>query len=326
VSEITGRTVHALSGGLTERLAAENVDRKRGARGYFDQLQFDNAGLTKADAWISKNVRDSARNGVTTITVNVTPEMAAMLWARNDSNRPISLPEVARMAKDMMSGKWAHNGEPLIVSETGHLNDGQHRCLACIKSGVPVKTQITFGVSRESRKTVDIGRKRTVGHMLTMSGYASGNHLAHAAATIMVYKSYNRVVITVDKRPTTVETQDWVSLYADRLQNSLAQTRKVSDIFRVSRGLCAALHFIFSEIDENDTDHFFAKFETGTEMGEKDPIYRLRSALLKDLTAVRKLPFEDKAAYIIKAWNAFRQRKSINFLRWIATEPFPKAL
>jgi len=329
VSETTGRSVHALSGGLVDGIAAvDDTDRnrKRGSRRDFEELQFDSEALTIADSWIAKNVRESQRKGVVTITANVTPEMAAMLMARNVSNRPISLPEVARMANDMLSGKWAHNGEPLIVSNTGHLNDGQHRCLACMKSRATFKTQITFGVSRESRTTVDVGRKRTVGHMLTMTGYAAGNHLAHAAATVMIYKSYSEVVITADKRPTSVEVQDYVILYADRLVSSLHKTRKVSDRFRISRGLGAALYCIFSEIDESEADDFFARFEEGTDMDARDPVYCLRNVLLKDLTAVRKLPFEDKAAYIIKSWNAFRQKKTMSFLRWTEAEPFPKAI
>lgn len=75
-------------------------------------------------------------NGLSAIVVTVTPEMAELMLAKNQSNRRIKEPRVELYARAMTDGRWHLNGEPVVFDTSGGLRSGQHRLLSCIRSGV----------------------------------------------------------------------------------------------------------------------------------------------------------------------------------------------
>lgn len=80
----------------------------------------------------------------------ITPEEAEEYLSRNDvNNRTINLEKVKVFADDMKKGKWQLNGEAIRFNEMGTLVDGQHRLMAIIKAGVPVKIGVMRNISKE---------------------------------------------------------------------------------------------------------------------------------------------------------------------------------
>lgn len=102
--------------------------------------------------------------------VTITPGMAEEMLKRNIANRKVNQANVNRIAADMATGNYRINGETIKISSNGEILDGQHRLLACIKSGVPFKSYIVYNVEREAIGTIDMGKGRSVADSLNVMG------------------------------------------------------------------------------------------------------------------------------------------------------------
>lgn len=119
----------------------------------------------RASVWFKARIaagKISPETGFETIT----PEKAQVLLLSNKGNRKVRASNLALVMRDIASGRWEKNGETLIVSDDGQLNDGQHRNFAVLLTARAIETAMAFGVTRESIATVDIGVKRTGGDRL----------------------------------------------------------------------------------------------------------------------------------------------------------------
>lgn len=275
----------------------------------------------RAERWLDAQFERVSRFGPFTVTAKLTPELAELLLAKNPDNRPLSEVKIGQYVRDIGAGNWRHNGETIIVAETGELNDGQHRCRAVIDAGRAIVTEMTFGVGRDTRLTVDTGIKRTIGRQLHMMGYPEANSQAHAAALIMVFNRTKRFAqLTLALRPTPSEVQVFVSqhdLHTHILYSSAA-ARKLS----LSKGMAAAVHYLCNQKDPHLADAFFEALATGVKDGvglKGGPIYRLRELLI---AKGKKLSEAQAAEAIIRAWNAVRHNRSPRSLL-LDDQPFP---
>jgi hypothetical protein len=114
-----------------------------------------------------------------TEVMTVTPAMAEKwLAATTFRNRNVSATAVNRYANDMTRGRWALNGESIVIDDNGNVIDGQHRLRAVIKSGVSIQSVVVRGADQSVFPTFDIGAKRGGKDVLSIAGYANANSLA----------------------------------------------------------------------------------------------------------------------------------------------------
>ena len=92
----------------------------------------------------------------------------------------------------MVDGEWQENGESIAVSRSGRLLNGQHRLLACIEAGVPFITLLAENVDDDAVITVDTGRARSFGDVLTMRGENRGKTLASIIKLSMMWGATGR--------------------------------------------------------------------------------------------------------------------------------------
>ena len=102
--------------------------------------------------------------------ITITPEMAEEMLTHNIANRKVNQANVNRIAADMATGNYKLNGETIKVAPNGEILDGQHRLLACIKSGMPFTTYIVYNVERKLVGTIDMGKGRSVADSLNVMG------------------------------------------------------------------------------------------------------------------------------------------------------------
>lgn len=118
--------------------------------------------------------------------VFVSPNIAKMLLKDlYDEQRPYHDTYAQRYAADMAAGLWnTDNPQPIIISDTGKVIDGQHRLHAVIISGCTVPMYIARGASENTYKVVDSGQTRKVpdriGHI------PSANQVAALAKRIII--------------------------------------------------------------------------------------------------------------------------------------------
>lgn len=108
----------------------------------------------------------------------VTPNQAERWLSSNTSNRRIDTARVDMLARDMMRGKWKFNGDAIRFAKDGTLLDGQHRLTACVMADKPFQTLVIRGLDAETQKTMDLGKARTLGDVLTIGGETNGTYLS----------------------------------------------------------------------------------------------------------------------------------------------------
>lgn len=122
--------------------------------------------------------------------MTITPAMAEKwLAATTFRNRDVSMVVINRYASDMAAGKWALNGESIVLDDNGNVIDGQHRLRAIIKAGVPIKSLVVRGADHSVFPTFDIGAKRGGKDVLSIAGYANARSLAAILKNIVALDS-----------------------------------------------------------------------------------------------------------------------------------------
>ena len=269
---------------------------------------------------------DGGRDDVFSVTTLVTPTMAEALLSRNGGNRPViwtaATRSVSAYAEAMSRGEWVLNGEPIIISSGGDLNDGQHRLHAIIQSGVSVQMMLTFGVERDTRHTVDQGVARTHGHILAMFGEKNTNKLATALQFLWVTDQG----LTFHARPSTDQLLATLAVHPG-IRDALRDVSHVSGEFRLSAGYVGAAHYLCKRHNEFSAGQFLDALTTGTNIRNvNSPVARLRRMFTEhSAKRTRKTNIEQAGNYI-KSYNQFlRGRTGPCVWKPNANEAFPLA-
>lgn len=270
----------------------------------------------KAAAWLDKVVEKS-QSGVVTEVVDLTPELARALLAKNPENRTISEKTVENYTRDIKHGAWQFNGEPVIVSKDGMMNDGQHRCMAVVLSGRAIKVCLIVGVDRSTRTTLDQGRIRTMGDYLSMDGHAYSNSLAVTARMVWQWQNYSLVSGSGKYRPTKSEILTIVG-NTPKIERSIHAVSRYSIAAVGSLGMMAFCHFAFSvAAPASEAEAFLAALSSGENLSTNSPILYVRNRLLAEKS---RLKVGERAELIFKAWNAWRRGESVKSIPLVGGE------
>jgi hypothetical protein len=218
----------------------------------------------------------------------------------------------------MRACRWSFNGEPVIISKDGLINDGQHRLRALVEANVSIPMLFVFGVDRDTRLTVDQGAARTAGDYLGMEGIEN----SAAAATIA------RLVIAIER-------ERHARLYRENDVTNIEIRRRVSADPKISEaahyamshykctrafappGVIGTAFYLLSEVHPDDAREFMDQVCTGEELRSDSPAYAVRDTMLR-LGKTRGL----KLAAIFHGWVAHRAGRPLKNAK--ATAHFPE--
>lgn len=264
--------------------------------------------------------------------VLITPDMAAaMLEAESATgikNRPINRRAVARYAEEMKAGEWELQYDPIIVSKSGFVMDGQHRLHAIIASG----TSQWFLIARDAEERlitkIGVGNKRTPGDVLDMLGYANSKDLAAILKLLHSYYRNGSVHIKSDKRPEPHEYETLAKKYP-AAQQAASYARSHSRAACLKPSILGMMWYLFGQISQDDRNDFFGRLVSGLGLEDGSPILVLKNRLIEAMRArsSQSLQAHDGDAALvvitIKAWNAYRKDDTIKVLRYNRKETFP---
>lgn len=274
----------------------------------------------KLGVWLDKLVSDAVAKGKpVTQLVSLTPALASVLLDRNPANRKINETAVERYAYAIAGRRWTFNGEPVIVSDTGELNDGQHRCRAVIAAGKQIDVILIVGVPRESRTTLDQGRARTAGDYLSMEGHGNANVLAAAANYVWQYRNRGMLALGGTSKATKSEVMTFVTENPG-LERSLANFNVKNSRRLGGVAFLTFCHFAISAVGRpEDVDTFFIALTEGVNLGVGSPVLYARNRLA-GMAGDRDQ--NGKAELIFKAWNAWRKRQKVDRI-WLSGGVLP---
>ena len=290
---------------ILESRAADNSAQERTVANF----SVDSAEV-KAGKWLASLVKEAKDKGkpVSRI-VDLTPALAQVLLNRNDGNRKVSQNVVDIYAREIATGSWEFNGEPVIISDTGELNDGQHRCMAVIEAGQSIEAILIAGVARSTRTTLNRGKVRTVADYLSMNGHINTCVLGAAANNLWQWRNRGKIGGSFRTGATKSEILDTVSDNPG-LARSVAIVEQKSANVSGGKSILAFCHFAFLNVGKReDADQFILSLINGDGLKNGDPILYCRNRLINERGRMRQ---NERAELIFRAWNAWRRGERVS--------------
>lgn len=269
-------------------------------------------------AWFVE-AAEASRDQPTMHAVDLSPTLAKFILTVNTNNRNVRASKVTQYASDMAAGKWTMNGEPLIISNDGKLNDGQHRCLAVIDSNATIPVVMVFGIERETRLTVDQGGARTAGDFLGMEGVQNAAIVAAIARMVIAYDRNAGKSLLGSQVITSSEVRQFVSECPALAEAATFGVTNSTYSRQFAAGsLIGFAFYVLARVNHDEAKQFLERTCRGDGLRMKDPAHTLREKLISEGRSRDR-----KVAMILKAWNFHRRGMKVSTNTLNGTLPFP---
>lgn len=276
--------------------------------------------------WLAELRQRMRKEKKITEIVFLSPSRAKALLSVNPDNRIVSNATTETYAKDIAQGRWAFNGQPIIVADTGELNDGQHRCHGVVLAGKGIETLLVAGVPRATRTTVDMGKTRTTGDFLHMHGIPYANHIAAAAAMLYAFEEglimgekkgvskHNSTLFVTNTKPTKQEILTFARANLDDFQKAVKaiDTKKATAISTYSRFLGALTILARRSKDWKAATEYITAVLEGDNLKKGSAEYIVREKLIAERS--NHLGPVSFLEIVVRGWNAKRSGKPITRL------------
>lgn len=246
----------------------------------------------------------------------VTPEDAQRFLATKAINRPVLASFVSFLARQIELGRWHPTAGTLGFNEDGQLNDGQHRCEAIIRAGIPV--EIGFRTVRQSDLVaVDTGKSRTAAHGLALRNIEHPTTVSGVIRGVANIRQSAGAGAIVTKAGALLSNEEvWETVRAEPqyvLAASVGQELRGTCPFLTPSEL-GALFFVFANATDDHTAREFLLDIAEDRQPTEGLTHAVRVWLLRAEASRRKPSRRDAVLVCLGAWN-----------RWIRNERSGKA-
>lgn len=267
--------------------------------------------------WLNECVERGKRE-VFSQAVILNPGLAAELLKRNPDNRNIRQTKVLQYEADMRAGRWTFNGEPIIVSKDGLINDGQHRLRAMVEANCTIPILFVFGLERETRLTVDQGALRTAGDFLGMEGVENATVCA-AIARMMIAIERERWARLY--RPNDVPTAE-IRLRVGSDPDVAAAANYAVGNAKFTKAFCVpaivgVAYYMLHTVNSVDARIFMDQVCVGEGLNRESPAYASRDALLSLGRGMQGARLE----VIFRGWVAHREGRPLKIAKVLGHFP-----
>ncbi|WP_338663896.1 GAF domain-containing protein [Pararoseomonas sp. SCSIO 73927] len=237
--------------------------------------------------------------GVTLGVEVITPgEAARDLRAGGPGSTP-SRNSVDAITRDIATGRWKLNAQPICFSGTGRLLDGHHRLMAVVAANTPIPVLVVRGLSDVAAGTYDrhTPRSSAVRHPLGSFGDAA---LAAAMANLLWRREHRNPTVRA-KKATPAEVQQILEEHP-RLLALRGFGRRMIDFGRASVMGYAA--YVIEREHPAKAAFFLRAIETGANLAEGHPVLALRDQMqrLRREQATQDEQFEA----FMEGWQRFK--------------------
>lgn len=261
-------------------------------------------------------------------TIEITPAMAQyILDNHNARNRPVSKGRVQKFSRKIRRGEVMVTSQGISFATDNSLNNGQHRLLACIATGMPIRTFVVFGETPEAFKVLDTQGARTGSDTLAVLGYTHTTVLAAAARQLMIVTSNNPL------SNASVENEGVIEIVEanEGLQAACLPGARVGNKLGCSKAATTTAFFLIEAKSKHKErlNDFVDMLCDPTKVVKGRVILTLRDGLMRKQLDTQFRSGGNRAAAqvaaIIKAWNIWiTKSRFITEIVWREGEDFPQ--
>jgi hypothetical protein len=240
--------------------------------------------------------------------ITITPQDATAWLRCNKINRPVRRRHMLFLAGEITDGNWQLNGQPIVIADDEQVLDGQHRLLAIIEAGKPIKSLVVYGITPDAFKTIDTGAVRTGADALCLYFPDTQQYIIRAAAVAVQWcNRFDRGVIHGSVRLSNTDVIEYVDKHRSILTCAESLAGYPTDSRPISLGCGTALYEMFSRKNQEQAERFMRRFFTGEELVRDDIEYLLRTAFMRDSQQMAKYSLAIRMRMVIKGWNWLRR-------------------
>lgn len=234
------------------------------------------------------------------------PEEAAELLRDNDHNRRTDWRVIENYARQMSDGLWTFAGDPIRVSVTGRLLDGQYRLNAVIQSQTTQKFTVVRNLPNESQPFMDVGKRRSPGDVFSMYEVPAPGP---AAALTQLLMRYERGAVLEQKH--SITAAEALAYYQDPANAQLINegTKLGLSAKRMIPLNPSVTGVVFvaarRHTDAFTVNEFFEQLINGLGLNEGDAIAALRSWLMRRQRENLKVNRAEYLWMLTRVWNAW---------------------
>lgn len=259
----------------------------------------------------------------------ITPTIALDLLRRNrpGANRPLEPQTVNYYALQMVHGQWKKTGQPILIDNSGHLADGQHRLYACLISGAAFETYVVseIEVIPHLFAYIDNSKPRTAATALQTMGLNGTSGVIVKVIKLaeeVRLGVYDSAGLAKLPRLTPAEVLDLAANYPNA---QMAARAAVTDWASVDdflggrrKDIVAYLGMRIADIYDADVaDDFFHEIMDHDETTPDGPISDLHRVIERDNKKTKPLlKREHHLAAMILAFNAWKKGETLG-KRWM---------
>ncbi|WNN95777.1 hypothetical protein SEA_FRIBS8_49 [Gordonia phage Fribs8] len=252
-------------------------------------------------------------SGIRSRVVMLTPDAAQEILDDMIQNRRAQAFRINQLVDALKNDRFLLTGATLVQASDGRWIDGQHRCLAVIKSGIPAPVVLIQGVDPRALPLIDQGKSRTAADIMRMDGVqnvTSVSALARLVMSVEIYKDQTRLI-----------TPPLVAAYVRDHLDDLAEPSRVGKNaqmkLRAQAGQAAspglfglAMYYIIGAGNNvNLVDEWITRVAEGDGISKGSPEYAIRGYLIgvgqkgKNISSGNHLEILKMVNPVIRAWN-----------------------
>lgn len=255
--------------------------------------------------------------------ITLTPEYASKLLEHNHPrNRNLSKSTMLTYAEDIKTGKWKSDvsecDQPIVVSDTGLLMQGQHRCWAVKETGIPIKAYAIFGAPETMFDYFDGGLSRKAAQLIkapnatrvsaiALAIYAIDNGTLSLKSCILGKMSIKNGTNYKPSRTMQIETY---KTRQDEIDNliELAKPIKAATHYQIT-SIAIALYIIQFVHNDFFIEDFSADFKDDAQKSAaaKTLIKFSFNQVVKHIRTTRT----DEVSYILSAYDSFSEADDV---------------
>jgi hypothetical protein len=245
------------------------------------------------------------------------------------TNRAKSDPHVAKLRRDMETGRWYLICQGMSIDRNGNFMDGQHRLQAIVDSGVTIETSVMRGVDPAAVSAIDETRKRTfpddmkifgekdyspkaaIVRLLRKATFGWERGLSFSTTMSLSFNRYELWDFYEDLKDAGVDIQTAIRVGA--------RIRKSHQI--VASGIGAA--HVLSQVNygKDFTDHFFYRLHENDGLEKGEPLHSLAKRFKSEAGRTDKPDSAMYLAWTLKALNYAYLGKSVTSIEFKGRVP-----